>query len=246
MERSRVRVEVAGDYSELCEVVTERTLDILAPESKPVSFMPTGSTFDGIYPLMAPKIAAMDKIFTFLNWDEYCIRRWNGRLARMSADNQKSFQYFMQEKILHEAPNIQSRFPGENNIKHPGSFDAEIRALGAIHLALYGVGEDGHIAFNMPGTPFDSVTRLVRLNQATRNVNKKLHGERVSRFALTTGIATGMMAEKMIVVASGQRKAPAVRQLVYGDISTDFPATSTRNHKDLLILVDQAAAANIV
>lgn len=127
-------------------------------------------------------------------------------------------------------------------------FEAEIAAAGGIDLQILGIGTDGHIAFNEPGSPFHSRTRVERLTEQTRRDNARFFGgdiDAVPRKCLTQGLGTIMSARRVVLIARGEAKAHAVRQLVEGPVSTQWPASVLQRHPNVTVLVDEAAASRL-
>ena len=111
-------------------------------------------------------------------------------------------------------------------------------------LQVLGIGSNGHIAFNEPGTPFDSVTHIVDLTESTIKDNSRLFEriEDVPRQAFTMGLKNIMNAKKILILANGANKAKAVYGLVKGEVTEDVPASILQNHADCILICDEAAA----
>lgn len=125
--------------------------------------------------------------------------------------------------------------------------DAIVRA-GGVDLQLLGVGTDGHIAFNEPGSSLASRTRIKTLTGQTRRDNARFFGgdpDAVPRHCLTQGIGTIMEARHLVLIASGLPKAEAVRQLVEGPVSASWPATALQLHRHVTVLLDPEAATSL-
>ena len=115
-------------------------------------------------------------------------------------------------------------------------------------LQLLGVGTDGHIAFNEPGSSLVSRTRIKTLTSQTRQDNARFFGGdpgAVPRHCLTQGIATILEARHVVLIASGAAKAEAVRQLAEGPVSASWPATALQLHRHATVLVDPEAASRL-
>ncbi|MGN1095581.1 MAG: glucosamine-6-phosphate deaminase, partial [Eubacteriales bacterium] len=110
-------------------------------------------------------------------------------------------------------------------------------------IQILGLGSNGHIAFNEPGTPFDSVTHVVSLTESTIKDNSRLFAriEDVPRKAFTMGLKNIMNAKKIVILANGENKAKAVEGLVKGEITESLPASILRNHKDCTLICDADA-----
>ncbi|MDR7381981.1 glucosamine-6-phosphate deaminase [Promicromonospora iranensis] len=128
------------------------------------------------------------------------------------------------------------------------AYEASIADAGGVDLQILGIGTDGHIAFNEPGSSLASRTRIKTLTRQTREDNARFFGgsvDDVPRHCLTQGLATIMSARHLVLLASGRAKAEAVHQLVEGPISAMWPATIMQLHPHATVLVDDAAASRL-
>lgn len=127
-------------------------------------------------------------------------------------------------------------------------YDDAIRAAGGVDLQLLGIGTDGHIGFNEPGSSFASRTRLKTLTPQTRGDNARFFDEvdDVPRHALTQGLGTILEARHLVLLAFGEAKAAAVALAVEGPLSARVPATAIQLHPHCTVIVDRAAAGALV
>jgi glucosamine-6-phosphate deaminase len=128
------------------------------------------------------------------------------------------------------------------------AYEAAIRAAGGVDLQILGIGTDGHIAFNEPGSSLASRTRIKTLTRQTRVDNARFFGgdvEAVPTHCLTQGLGTIMEARHLILVATGRSKAEAVHHLVEGAVSAMWPATILQHHPHVTVLLDDAAARRL-
>ena len=126
------------------------------------------------------------------------------------------------------------------------AYEAEIAAAGGFELCLLGIGGNAHVAFNEPGSAFDSVTRVVTLSAATRAANRAAFDpDEVPRQAITIGIATILGARRVVLLATGPAKAAAVAQVIEGPIGADVPASALRLHRAATVILDGAAASRL-
>lgn len=127
-------------------------------------------------------------------------------------------------------------------------YEDAIREAGGVDLQILGIGTDGHIAFNEPGSSLASRTRVKTLTAQTRDDNARFFGGDVSAVpyhCLTQGLGTIMDARRIVLVATGEAKAEAVAQLVEGPVSARWPATILQHHRRVTVLVDDAAASRL-
>lgn len=128
------------------------------------------------------------------------------------------------------------------------AFEAAIRAAGGVDVQLLGLGTDGHIAFNEPGSSLTSRTRIKTLTQRTRYDNARFFDddmEAVPSQCLTQGVATIMEARHLVVIGLGPGKADAVHQMVEGPITARWPASALQWHPKVTLLVDDGAASRL-
>ncbi|WP_428374481.1 glucosamine-6-phosphate deaminase [Lichenicoccus sp.] len=127
-------------------------------------------------------------------------------------------------------------------------YEALIAASGGIGLQVLGLGENGHIGFNEPGSAHDSRTRAVTLTPATRRQNQALFGgalDRVPRRAITMGIGTILEARGILLVATGAAKAAALARAIAGPLDRQVPASALQRHPDSIVIADAEAAARL-
>ncbi len=124
-------------------------------------------------------------------------------------------------------------------------YEADIRAAGGVDLQILGIGTDGHIAFNEPGSSLASRTRIKTLTRQTRKDNARFFDDdidAVPTHCLTQGLGTIMEARHLVLVATGRGKAEAVHHLAEGAVSAMWPATIMQHHPHATVLIDDAAA----
>jgi len=129
----------------------------------------------------------------------------------------------------------------------PAAYERAIAAAGGIDVQILGLGVNGHIAFNEPGSALDGRTRRVTLSESTRAVNRKAFptGEAVPAFALSMGIGTILEARRVLLLATGAAKAAALAAALDGPLTEDVPASALRRHPDLVVLADAGAAQRL-
>jgi glucosamine-6-phosphate deaminase len=128
------------------------------------------------------------------------------------------------------------------------AYEAVMAQAGGVDLQILGIGTDGHVAFNEPGSSLGSRTRLKTLTEQTRKDNARFFGDDVDavpRHVLTQGLGTIMGARHLVLLAAGTAKAEAVHQLVEGPVSAMWPATVLQHHPHVTILLDEAAATRL-
>ncbi|AMM31662.1 Glucosamine-6-phosphate deaminase [Sinomonas atrocyanea] len=125
------------------------------------------------------------------------------------------------------------------------AFEESIAEAGGVDLQILGIGRNGHLAFNEPGSAFSSRTRPVRLTEDTRRVNARFFDSlgHVPTHAVTQGLATIMEARRLLLVAQGADKAAALVQALEGPVTEAFPASIIQRHPHATVIADSAAAA---
>lgn len=129
----------------------------------------------------------------------------------------------------------------------PSDYDRLIAASGGVDLQILGIGHNGHIAFNEPGSSFGSRTRVVDLDQSTREANARFFGsiDEVPHQSVTQGIDTILNARKLVVMVSGAEKAEAVAASLNGPRTEAVPASVLRDHADVTWFLDSSAASQL-
>ncbi len=229
------------NYEEMSCEALGIMLEVVRANPNAVLGLATGSTPLGLYEKMAQdhrENGTSYKECRTVNLDEY---------VGLDADNCQSYAYFMHENLF-KYIDIK---PENTNIENGTASDAEgecarynalLKTLRQ-DIQVLGIGSNGHIAFNEPGTPFDSVTYVVTLAESTVKDNSRLFEsmDDVPRQAFTMGLSNIMNAKKIIILANGAGKAKAVSELVCGEISEKVPATVLRNHPDCTLICDALA-----
>ena len=228
----------AADY--ICKKIT----DFAPTASKPfVLGLPTGSTPLGVYKELIKryqeKKISFRHVVTF-NMDEY---------VGLKPEHPQSYHYFMHENFFSHID-----IPAENIHILDGmaqdpqaeceKYEAAIAQYGKIHLFMGGVGADGHIAFNEPGSSLSSRTRQKTLTQDTIAMNARFfNGDMaaVPKTALTVGIGTITDAEEVLILATGYNKARAVRHAVEGGVNHIWTISALQLHRHAIIVCDEPA-----
>lgn len=128
------------------------------------------------------------------------------------------------------------------------AYEREISQAGGVDLQILGIGTDGHVGFNEPGSSLASRTRIKTLTEQTRADNARFFSGNINavpHHCLTQGLATIMEARHIVLIATGRAKADAVHQLVEGPVSAMWPATILQHHPHVTVLIDNAAAGRL-
>lgn len=239
-----MRLIVVGDYEALSREAARAVAQKLLEKPSSVLALPTGDTPKGMYRVLGRLYREGLVDFsraTAFNLDEY---------LGIPQDHPQSFASYM-HRHLWDKVNLR---PGARHIPQSSPEDPEgecaryeglIREAGGIDLAVLGLGVNGHIGFNEPGTPFESTTHVAVLSPATRRREAPGFGgiENVPKRAITMGIRTIMNARGILLLAAGKEKAEAVRRALTGTISPKVPASVLQLHPALTVICDRAAAS---
>ena len=117
-----------------------------------------------------------------------------------------------------------------------------------IDIQILGIGMDGHIAYNEPGSPLDGACHVVNLHQ--ESIESSLdygfdHIEDVPTQGVTQGIGTIMKAKQLIMMAKGEKKADLVKRMIYGEVTSDFPSSIIQRHPNVIVCLDRSAASQL-
>ena len=168
-----------------------------------------------------------------VNLDEY---------VGISQTHPESYKTFMKQQLFDAKPFKASYLPNgeaEDAQEEAKQYEKLLKSL-TLNFQLLGVGENGHIGFNEPGTPFNSETHVVELTASTREANARFFNsiEEVPKKAITMGIASILRAECILLIAVGEKKRTALEALMKGEMTEDIPVTSIREHSNVIVLTD--------
>ena len=243
-----IKLQICDDSDDVATQAAAAFAELIRSRPEAVIGLATGSTPEASYAELARLHLDTGLSFsevTSFNLDEY----WG-----LGGGHNQSYRYFMNDRLFQyidiqpwntHVLNGKARFP-ELECR---SFEDSILAVGGIDLWLLGIGGNGHIAFNEPGSPVDSRTRLVSLSQETiaSNSDGRFFSDPadVPRCALSAGIGTIREASALILLATGEKKADAIAAAVEGPFSVDCPASLLQDHADCTFIIDAAAASKL-
>lgn len=203
----------------------------------------TGSTPLGLYAQLVALYRAGEISFaqaTSFNLDEY---------VDLPPTHDQSYRYFMEKNLFSQIDLPQARIhvPSGLDVSEAAlaAYDEAIEAAGGIDLQLLGLGGNGHIGFNEPGTPFALGTHVVALTERTRRDNARFFAslDEVPTHAATMGVRTVMHARAILLLAFGRAKAEALAAALTGPVAPDVPASVLQLHPDVTVFCDKEAAA---
>ncbi len=238
-----MKVIVTENYDEMSKKAAEIIIDVVKNNPNAILGLATGSSPIGMYENMAKdhrENGTSYKNVKSVNLDEY---------VGLTADHDQSYAYFMRTNLFDKididlkntnlpcgsAPDAQKECDRYNALLATMQQDVQV----------LGLGSNGHIGFNEPGTPLESVTHLVDLTENTIKDNSRLFNsiDEVPRQALSMGIKNIMQAKSILMVVSGKNKAEAVKGMVQGKVTPDLPASVLQLHPFVTIVCDKDAAS---
>jgi len=241
-----MEVIISPSYEEMSRLAAMAVADVLNTKPNAVLGMATGSTPLGLYQQLVRlhKEEGLDfsQVTTF-NLDEY---------VGLPTTHEQSYHRFMHENFFQHV-----NIPPQNVYIPSGTtrnyeafcswYEKRIRECGGIDLQILGIGSDGHIAFNEPGSSLMSRTRLKTLAKSTIDDNARFFDDAsdVPVYAITMGVGTILEAEQLILMASGKGKADAVAKAVEGPVTSVITASAIQLHPSAVVYLDEPAAGDL-
>lgn len=229
----------------ISEEIAKLIIDLVNENHKAVLGLATGSSPLGVYERLVNACKNNEVSFkdvTTFNLDEY---------VGLDGQHNQSYRFFMNDNLFNhiDIDLNKTHVPsGVGNYEESAKeYDNLIEEAGGIDLQILGIGSDGHIAFNEPGTSFNSLTHIAELAESTIKDNSRFFNsvDEVPTKAVTMGLASIMRAKKIVLIATGENKADAIHGLLEGLITEDLPCSILRNHPDVTIYVDHAAFSKV-
>ena len=177
---------------------------------------------------------------TSINLDEY---------VGLGIEDEQSYRHFMNDNLFDQKPFKETYVPNGK----AADLEAECQRYDAIidahpvDIQILGIGRNGHIGFNEPGADLNGTTAVVNLTESTIEANKRFFDkvEDVPTKAISMGIASIMKGKQIILMAFGEDKADAIYGMVKGPVTNHLPASALQNHDNVIVIVDDAAAAKL-
>ncbi|MGE7130091.1 glucosamine-6-phosphate deaminase [Lysinibacillus xylanilyticus] len=192
----------------------------------------TGGTMEPLYSIICESNVDFSNCISF-NLDEY---------VGLSANHEQSYTNYMDKYLFRHKPFKESYLPNglADNPKEEALRYESLLQHNPIDFQLLGIGQNGHIGFNEPGTPFDSLTHLVTLEQSTRQANARYFDsiDEVPTQAITMGIQSIMRAKCILLIAVGEAKRDVLQSVLDSEYTEDMPASVLTKHPNVMILTD--------
>ena len=238
-----MNVIITKNYEELSKVAAKEMAEVIKNNPSAILGLATGGSPIGMYKelIRMNKDGEIDfSTVTTVNLDEY---------VGLSGEHPQSYRYFMNDNLFNHINIDKKNTYVPNGLakdveEECKNYDSKIAQLGGTDVQLLGIGNNGHIAFNEPDEALVSGTHLTNLTEDTIKANARFFDsiDEVPKTALTMGLGGIMKSKKIIVIASGESKAEAVKAMVNGKISTNMPASMLQMHRDVVVIVDEDAS----
>ncbi len=226
---------IKGEASEIEEQAARQIKNIISAKPDAVIALAAGRDMKGLYKRLGEMCAAGE------------VSLKNARILAVTEFSERhDCENFLREHLLRAADISEENcfFP---DAAAPEEYDRLIESLGGLDLAVLGIGQDAHIGYNEPATPFDSHTHVQKLTDRTkRQLSERGYTEEnMPEYAVTMGIKTLTEAGNIILLAGGEDKAAAVFEMVYGKTITYIPASFLQIPTEVTVYLDTAAASRL-
>lgn len=240
-----MNVITCENYQETSRKAADIVIGQIKQKPTSVLGLATGSTPLGLYEYLSKAYqngtVSFSDAITF-NLDEY---------IGISHDHPQSYHYYMDRHFFSKVDiREENTHLPDNDEDRLDAIADEYNALlkeNPIDLQILGIGSNGHIGFNEPGTPFGNETFITCLDEQTRKDNARFFGslEEVPEKAITMGIKNIMRSERILLLANGKEKADAIHGMMHGEVTEDLPASVLQLHPDVTIIIDKQAAKKV-
>ena len=237
-----MKVKIVENYSEMSRKAADIFAEVINSKTQCVLGLATGDTPIGMYECLVADHKAGKVDFAnvkSVNLDEY---------YPIARDNEQSYRYFMNHHLfdkvnINKADTYVPDGQAEDVEKSCEEYEKNIDAFGGIDIQVLGIGRNGHIGFNEPDSELYPYTHITDLTANTIEANSRFFESEddVPKQALTMGIESIFKARKIVILASGEGKAEAVKAMLCGNITTNCPASLLRLHSDTTLICDKAA-----
>ncbi|MBV8880094.1 MAG: glucosamine-6-phosphate deaminase [Planctomycetaceae bacterium] len=237
-----MEIIIEKDAAALAERAAAVVFAELAKKPDLVLGLATGKTPLGLYERLRVKPDAFQKV-RFFNLDEF---------FGLPPTDANSFNYFLHlhliKHVKHDPKNLHLLRGDVKDLEVLArEVEEKIKAVGGIDVQILGIGRNGHIGFNEPGSSLGSRTRPKTLEASTRTEYASSHppGVVVSNFAITMGVGTIMESRRLLMLASGAGKADIIREMVEGPVTAEVPASVLQMHPWATVILDESASAKL-
>lgn len=238
-----MRIIVCENYEEVSKKAAQMILSQVTLKPNSVLGLATGSTPMGMYENLVELNKSGDidfsEVRTF-NLDEY---------YNLPKNNDQSYHYFMHKNLFNHINIKPSNIHIPNGMAEDINsecerYDSLIKESGGVDIQVLGIGNNAHIGFNEPTINFEKGTHLVELEDSTIKANSRFFDniEDVPKKAITMGVGSIFKSKKIMLIATGENKAEAIYNTVYGKVVPEVPASILQFHNDIVLILDKDAA----
>lgn len=239
-----MEIRVFDDTADLGRYGAEQVLQAIERRPDAVIGLATGSSPLPVYRALAHLIAERGTDVSRTRGfalDEY---------AGIDQSHPESYHSVITNEVVEPlglTPSFVEVPPAEASDEAAAEYEAAIAAAGGVDVQILGIGRNGHLAFNEPGSPLDSRTRRIELTEETIADNARFFSSaaEVPTEAITQGLGTIMEARKLLIIATGEAKAAAVAAAVNGPVTESLPASIAQRHPNVVLVLDRAAASKL-
>ncbi|MFZ4894731.1 glucosamine-6-phosphate deaminase [Plantibacter sp. Mn2098] len=237
-------VVIVQDAAAAGDLVADAIISLISKNPAAVLGLATGSTPLSVYEALARKTAGLDlsQVQGFA-LDEY---------VGLPEGHPESYRAVITREVVEPLGLVPSQIHTPNGaaetIEHAGiDYETAIRAAGGVDLQILGIGTDGHIGFNEPGSSFASLTRVKTLTEQTRQDNARFFDsvDDVPKHCITQGLGTILRAEHLVLLAFGAGKADAIAAALEGPLAANVPGSAVQLHAHTTVVIDEAAASKL-
>ncbi len=233
------KVFVFDTYEEVSKKASEVVLDVINSKDRVTLGLATGSSPVGMYKNLVKAYNEGQSFshITSVNLDEY---------VGLEKDHPQSYYHFMQEHLFKHVDINQANVHVPQGVGTLEDLTRDYEHFLVKHpqdLQVLGIGSNGHIGFNEPGTSFNSTVHAIELKEETRVDNARFFNsiDEVPTHAVTMGIQDILRAKQIVLIATGEKKAQAIYELIHGQVSEAVPCTILQNHENVIVIVDKEA-----
>ncbi|MGB2694616.1 MAG: glucosamine-6-phosphate deaminase [Dehalococcoidia bacterium] len=239
-----MRIHIADDEREFARLAADLICDVIARRPNAVLGLPSGKTPLGVYDELARRV--QDSRADFSAVTVFAVDELYGLPPDHAATNAHYFRKHLADRIPLRACLLMNSATDDPEAEC-ARFARRIEKAGGLDLIVLGIGVNGHIAFNEPGSAFDSHARRVALDETTRAAYAGLCGsvEGAPTHGLTLGVADLLAAREALLLVTGANKASGVAQAIEAPTTETLPASALQGHPELAVVLDRAAASKL-
>ncbi len=242
-----LHLHVVADYAEVSRLAADIVTRVVQEQPSAAITLPTGETPRGMYQEIVRRIR--ESVLDFSNVHFFCLDEYWGK----GIDDETSLTAWLNEVFIQPAGLDSDHVhfvPSEakDPVGAADAYEQEIRRHGGLKLAVVGLGRNGHIGFNEPGSPIDSRTRIVDLTDESRNQNAAYYDgkQSIPDKAMSMGVGTILDADLIALIVSGSAKADILKATLEGPLTSDVPGSFLRTAGErLIVIVDRDAASKL-